>query len=150
MKRTAYISILFILAAGICSCEKEKTCGDANQIAGQEVVSGPQGAPSGVHMDTLLVIAMPDNAIWGHLGEGTGMSVLEFITDSGDTLYINKESEYTGQEGCIQGSIRNYTDRYCITTTDSGQTLVKAVNVTQLQEIWSDAAYSERENKQNK
>ena len=88
--------------------------------------------------DTLLVITMPENALWGHLGEGTGMSVLEFITDKGDTLYINKESEITGKPGIIYGSIRNYTDRFCLTTTDGGETLVKAVNVTEMQELWTE------------
>lgn len=88
--------------------------------------------------DTLLVITMPENALWGHLGEGTGMSVLEFITDKGDTLYIKKESEITGKPGVIYGSIRNYTDRFCLTTTDGGETLVKAVNVTEMQELWTE------------
>lgn len=88
--------------------------------------------------DTLLVITMPENALWGHLGEGTGMSVLEFITDKGDTLYINKESEIIGKPGVIYGSIRNYTDRFCLTTTDGGETLVKAVNVTEMQELWTE------------
>lgn len=88
--------------------------------------------------DTLLVITMPENALWGHLGEGTGMSMLEFITDKGDTLYIKKESEITGKPGVIYGSIRNYTDRFCLTTTDGGETLVKAVNVTEMQELWTE------------
>lgn len=88
--------------------------------------------------DTLLVITMPEDALWGHLGERTGMSVLEFITDKGDTLYINKESEITGKPGIIYGSIRNYTDRFCLTTTDGGETLVKAVNVTEMQELWTE------------
>lgn len=81
---------------------------------------------------------MPEDALWGHLGERTGMSVLEFITDKGDTLYINKESEITGKPGIIYGSIRNYTDRFCLTTTDGGETLVKAVNVTEMQELWTE------------
>ena len=81
---------------------------------------------------------MPDNCIWGHMGEDTGMSVLEFITDDGDTLYINKTNDRTGEDGIIQGSIRNYTDRFCITVADDSTNLIKAVNVTELQEIWAE------------
>ena len=95
------------------------------------------------HQDTLLIITMPDSALWGHLGEGTGMSVLQFITDSGDTLYLNKESEYTGHLGTIYVSIRNYTDRFCITTTDNGETLLKAINVTEMQELWAKDIHTE-------
>ena len=87
--------------------------------------------------DTLLVITMPENSIWGHLGEDTGMSVLEFITDDGDTLYVNKTNEQTGQDGQLMGSVRNYTDRFCMQLTPDSQTLIKAVNVTELQDIWS-------------
>ena len=81
---------------------------------------------------------MPKNALWGHLGEATGMSVIEFITDSGDTLYLKKEREITGRSAVIYGSIRNYTDRFCLTTTDGGEALLKAVNVSQMQELWAE------------
>lgn len=115
----------------------------------QSRTSGEPAAEQGnVHAtdntDTLLVITMPDSALWGHLGEGTGMSVLEFVTDAGDTLYINKESETSGNLGIIYGSIRNYTDRFCITTTDDGNALIKAVNVTEMQELWSEDAHREK------
>lgn len=93
--------------------------------------------------DTLLLITMPKDALWGHLGEATGMSVIEFITDGGDTLYLRKESEITGRSGIIYGSIRNYTDRFCITTTDGGETLLKAVNVSQMQELWAERTLTE-------
>lgn len=126
----------------VCSCDRTQTKKTGNHSTEVDSVSHPQNMVG--HADTLLVVTMPEDALWGHLGEGTGMSVLEFITDKGDTLFIYKESEFTGEAGFILGSIRNYTDRFCITTTDSGQTLLKAVNVTQLQELWSDAPHSER------
>lgn len=144
MKKATYISAVLFLVMNMCSCngrnDNSKSPDGTTQTPASHISTSN-------HTDTLLVITMPDDALWGHLGEGTGMSVLEFITDAGDTLYINKESEFTGQEGSILGSIRNYTDRFCITTADSGQTLTKAVNVTQLQELWSDAAHRERDNK---
>lgn len=116
----------------IGACHEGRTSDVHNPSEAKEKMSA---SPS---RDTLLVITMPENALWGHLGEGTGMSVLEFITDKGDTLYINKESEITGKPGIIYGSIRNYTDRFCLTTTDGGETLVKAVNVTEMQELWTE------------
>lgn len=133
MKKTAYIltaavAVLFSLA----SCH-DKTQGDENKRDSIDSI-----APAGPSVDTLLVITMPDNCIWGHMGEDTGMSVLEFITDDGDTLYINKTNDRTGEDGIIQGSIRNYTDRFCITVADDSTNLIKAVNVTELQEIWAE------------
>lgn len=97
--------------------------------------------------DTLLVITAPDNAIWGHLGEGTAMSVIEFITDNGDTLTLTKTDEFTGQEGRIIGSLRNMTDRFCIVANTDSTSLVKAINVTEMQETWADATIEEREQK---
>lgn len=88
--------------------------------------------------DTLLVVLEPEDAIWGHLGEGTGMSTMEFITDNGDTLLLLKESEDGMHSARIRGEIRNYTDRFCITTTDSGTVLKEAINITQMQEMWSE------------
>ena len=134
------VNIFAAIICGICttSCHNSNTDGAQNttEIAGQGL--------TGNKVDTLLVITMPHDAIWGHLGEATGMSVLQFITDYGDTLYIKKESEITGHTGVIYGSIRNYTDRFCITTTDRGSTLLKAVNVTEMQNLWAKDIHQEK------
>lgn len=143
MRKIAYIFPILIWGLVIVSCHNGNKEGSTS-----ETEVSKSSSPN-IESDTLLVITMPENALWGHLGEGTGMSVLEFITDNGDTIYINKESEITGHIGIIYGSIRNYTDRFCISTTDGGQTLLKAVNVTQMQEIWSDDAHSERNYNKN-
>lgn len=132
MRKIVYIFTVLICGMSIGACHNGRTSDGPHQPDTQ--IKKPD-APS---RDTLLVITMPENALWGHLGEGTGMSVLEFITDKGDTLYIKKESEITGKPGVIYGSIRNYTDRFCLTTTDGGETLVKAVNVTEMQELWTE------------
>ena len=132
MKKTAYILTAAAVLFSLASCH-DKTQGDENKRDSIDSI-----APSGPGVDTLLVITMPDNCIWGHMGEDTGMSVLEFITDDGDTLYINKTNDRTGEDGIIQGSIRNYTDRFCITVADDSTNLIKAVNVTELQEIWAE------------
>lgn len=132
MKKTAYILTAAAVLFSLASCH-DKTQGDENKRDSIDSI-----APAGPSADTLLVITMPDNCIWGHMGEDTGMSVLEFITDDGDTLYINKTNDRTGEDGIIQGSIRNYTDRFCITVADDSTNLIKAVNVTELQEIWAE------------
>ncbi|MCR5334515.1 MAG: hypothetical protein K6E45_06285 [Bacteroidaceae bacterium] len=132
MKKTAYILTAAAVLFSLVSCH-DKTQGDENKRDSIDSI-----APAGPSVDTLLVITMPDNCIWGHMGEDTGMSVLEFITDDGDTLYINKTNDRTGEDGIIQGSIRNYTDRFCITVADDSTNLIKAVNVTELQEIWAE------------
>lgn len=132
MKKTAYILTAAAVLFSLASCH-DKTQGDENKRDSIDSI-----APAGPGVDTLLVITMPDNCIWGHMGEDTGMSVLEFITDDGDTLYINKTNDRTGEDGIIQGSIRNYTDRFCITVADDSTNLIKAVNVTELQEIWAE------------
>ncbi len=74
----------------------------------------------------------PDTAFYGHLGEGTGMSSLELVTDGGDTLALNKTNEKTGATGRIVGEIANYTDRYAVTTCDEGRSVSVALNVSQI------------------
>lgn len=134
------VSIFAAVICGICTM----SCSNGNAEGTQNTPENARMGSTGTKTDTLLVITMPQDAIWGHLGEATGMSVLEFITDSGDTLYINKESEITGHAGVIYGSVRNYTDRFCITTTDGGSTLMKAVNITEMQDLWAENIHQEK------
>ncbi len=136
MKRATHISAILLCALHMVSCGPSA---DDGKMAGATDLA----ATEAVTEDTLLLITMPKDALWGHLGEATGMSVMEFITDGGDTLYLSKESEITGRSGIIYGSIRNYTDRFCVTTTDGGETLLKAVNVTQMQEMWAWRTHGE-------
>ena len=77
-----------------------------------------------------------DSTLWGHLGEDTGMSTLQFITDGGDTLDVFRTSQYTGEDGRMLGEVRNYTDRFAITLGEGNETLVTAINVTQLARHW--------------
>lgn len=79
-----------------------------------------------------MTVCPPDSAFYGHLGEGTGMSCLELITDGGDTLALNKTNEKTGEPGRILGEIANYTDQYAITTCDDDQSVNVALNINQL------------------
>lgn len=140
MRRINYIFTAVVCCLYIISCSPVSEHKDAS--ANEHPILNPKVQDT----DTLLLITMPKDAMWGHLGEATGMSVIEFITDSGDTLYLRKESEITGRSGIIYGSIRNYTDRFCITTTDGGETLLKAVNVSQMQELWAERTHTEKNN----
>ncbi len=70
--------------------------------------------------------------VWGVIGEGTSMDVIEVVTDAADTLQImNPAQVLTG--GLIIG------DRINIIYTAKGDTLIgnMAVNVTELTHLWS-------------
>lgn len=138
MKKFAYIFTAVVCGLYMISCS---SAGEKKENSAAETAAGNIDLQDDA--DTLLLITMPKNALWGHLGEATGMSVIEFITDSGDTLYLKKESEITGRSAVIYGSIRNYTDRFCLTTTDGGEALLKAVNVSQMQELWAERTLTE-------
>ncbi|MBQ8050996.1 MAG: hypothetical protein IJ197_05415 [Bacteroidaceae bacterium] len=92
---------------------------------------------SPIKTDTVEVVtALPDTTIWGYLGEDTGMSTLQFITDQGDTLEIYRTSQYTGEDGRLLGEVRNLSDRFAITLAEGGETLLTAINATQLAQEW--------------
>lgn len=124
MKKTLYVPILFsLLLLSNCRCGKK---------AGNDVNS-PEN-------DTVGQVENRDSTLWGRMGDGTTMNVLEFITDEGDTLYLSKMSEETEQEGEMIGSVRNFTDRFAVTTrgeaVDDGASLLTCVNVSQLMGTW--------------
>ena len=83
--------------------------------------TGGQQSKDYMEENDSVTVYPPDTAFYGHLGEGTGMSSLELITDDGDTLALNKTNEKTGEPGRILGEIANYTDQYAITTCDDNQ-----------------------------
>lgn len=93
------------------------------------------------------VITLPDSTLWGHLGEDTGMSILQFITDEGDTLEVYRTDPFSGEDGHLAGSIRNYTDRFALTVTsydnidgyESGMSALRvAINASQLAATWKN------------
>ncbi|MCD8318561.1 MAG: lipocalin family protein, partial [Paraprevotella sp.] len=89
---------------------------------------------------TTTVVHTPDTAFYGHLGEGTGMSGLELITEDSDTLLLDKTNERTGEDGRILGEIANYTDQFAITTNDDNQCVNVALNISQLAQGWQSAS----------
>jgi len=70
-----------------------------------------------------------DTTLYGECGE-CGMSTFCLITDKKDTIYVARSSE-DGYEGKIYGSII-IGDRFCMTIRHDEQTLVKAINLTEL------------------
>lgn len=93
----------------------------------------PQNA---VEEDTVVVTIVPDSTLWGRLGEDTGMSTLQFITNRGDTMDIYRTNQYTGEDGLLLGEIRDLKDRFAITVAADGESLLTAVNVSQLMQRW--------------
>ena len=99
--------------------------------------TSPQKNKEYVKLQDSVDIGPSDSAFYGHLGEGTGMSCLELITEDGDTLVFEKTNEKTGEYGRILGEIANYTDRYAITTCNDNQSIRVALNISQLmQKAW--------------
>lgn len=99
---------------------------------------------SAVEQNDSSAIYPADEAVYGHLGEGTGMSCLEFITNEGDTLELNKTDETTGKDGIILGEIANYTDQYAVVTSKDSQSVAIALNVNQLMRGWQSSSDSRK------
>ncbi|MCM1108788.1 MAG: hypothetical protein NC388_07010 [Clostridium sp.] len=111
--------IVALALMGLSGCHRQK------KNAGTEII--PDSLPT-----------TQTSVIYGHLGEGTGMSVWELITDSGDTILLNKTDEINGTYGMILGCITNYTDSYAVETDDSLTCVKVAVNLSQLATTWTD------------
>ena len=97
------------------------------------------GGKASIYMeeeDSVCMSCESDTAFYGHLGDGTGMSCLQLVTNEGDTLLLNKTDEKSGQDGLILGEIANYTDLFAITTRDDNQSVGVALNVNQLVRSW--------------
>lgn len=81
-------------------------------------------------------IVVPDTALYGSLGEGTGMSCVEIITKNGDTLTLNKINENTGEAGVLLGSTERYGDPLTITTDANRESIRTLVNLKTLTQSW--------------
>ena len=110
-------------------------------IACVSVVTACRQAPrtteeAPIEADTTDVSSEPDSTIWGRLGESTGMSAFEFITDAGDTLEIYRTNPENGIDGNLMGQIRNTTDKFALTLQSDGESMATAINSTQLLRKW--------------
>lgn len=102
------------------------------------------GQQSNDYMEDIdsVITTLPDTALYGHLGESTGMSVLELITEDEETFMLNKTDEETGNPGLILGDIRNYTDQYAVIRNSNLQSVRIALNINQLIGKWQSATDS--------
>lgn len=127
MKKTLFIPALFAcLLLSNCRCGSQNA-GDHNDT---------------LQIDSMRIAETPDSTLWGRMGDGSSMNVLEFITEKGDTLYLAKTSEQTQLEADMIGGLRNFTDRYAITTrgaqVDEGLSIQTCINVSQMMGTWKN------------
>lgn len=125
MKQIQAILSCFLLSAGFalsgCKEEKKKTFETKN----------PE-----------KTVATEDSALYGKLGEGTGMSCIEFISSGNDTLVLNKADETTAFYGTILGGAEHYGDSLSV-ITDIRQEYIKVlVNLSTLSRSWYSASDS--------
>lgn len=98
--------------------------------------TGGQQHKEDVKTDDTTTVHVSDTAFYGHLGEGTGMSCLELITEEGDTMVLNKTDEDSGEDGLMLGAIANYTDRFSVITRNDNQSVKVALNINELEQKW--------------
>lgn len=122
-----HYTLLFISLLCLVAChDRQKTSND----------------PTGADTTSVTPQSLPDSTLWGHLGEDTGMSALQFITTNGDTLELYRTDQYTGEDGNLMGEIRNMSDRFAITISPDRESIRTAINASQLEEIWQKAETS--------
>ena len=123
VKYTILSALLFAAGIYFTSCNGKKEKADAVQS-------------STTSTDALI----PDTALYGKLGEGTGMSCIEIITDEGDTLTLNKTNETTGEAGILLGGTEHYDDPLTITTDANKERILTLVNLRTLTGKWQDSS----------
>lgn len=129
MKKSVYI---FLLLAIVCLClmrwitvKQQAALDDADTLAVERLAS----------QQTERVAAV--RTVVGRIGDGTGMSCIEFITLDGDTFMLSKVSEYTGEEAQLLGTLSVSLDNiYQADLTDQDEALSTAVNLTELRTQW--------------
>ena len=111
-----------IVAASVCSCINKPS--DTNVPQKETEVDSP-----------VVIIQIQDSTLYGKAGD-CGMSTFCLICDNGDTMYVDRTSE-AGVDGVIYGDLI-LDDRFCMITADSNQSLVSAINLTQLGALVKD------------
>lgn len=90
--------------------------------------------------DSIPLDTIVDSTMWGRMGDGTAMSVVEFITEKGDTLYLPKTNQITGEDAELMGDIRNFNDKFAVTingcASDEMVSLATCVNVSEMMGQW--------------
>jgi len=117
MKKTVLSIVTAVSIFAVTGCENKKTAASSDNTDSVEVVT-------------------PDSAVYGIIGEGTSMHVLELITDDGktQTYSISQDSLSDVQGGIFAG------DKVSITTrpgSDSDLEVAKLLNLTSLLGKWT-------------
>lgn len=105
MKHLYYLLFILLL---IVSC--------TGKPSSSEVVDNPE-----TEEDTVVLT--------GYLGDGTGMSCFEFVTDADDTLYLSRTAE-DGTDAEVVGEIKVNSDRYVATLEKGSEELRRIENVS--------------------
>lgn len=111
------------------SCKQQPEAHDGDSLMNDSV------------FDTDSATATADSTMWGHMGEGTSMNVIEFITLDGDTLYLCREDANTGQMAQMLGDLRNANDLLAITTLKGNEeepVIATCINTTQMMGVWKN------------
>ena len=82
-----------------------------------------------------VIIQAKDSTLYGKAGD-CGMSTFCLICDNGDTLYVDRSSE-AGVDGVIYGDLI-LDDRFCMIISNDKQSLVSAINLSQLNTFVKD------------
>lgn len=93
--------------------------------------------PYEVPVDTTLTV-LHDTVLIGHLGEETGMSALQLVTEACDTFSISKTA-INGVEGLMLGEVRNFDDKVMVVVKmdkDEQYHLTSFLNISQLEKAW--------------
>lgn len=125
--KKAFIVLIAFAALAFCACN---SCKKGNDVSDTIKVG-----------DSIKIVEAVDSTLWGRMGEGTAMNVVEFISDKGDTLYLRKQSD-EGEPAHMVGSISNFTDRFAITVASIGDEesayLLTCINTSQLLGVWKN------------
>jgi len=98
------------------------SCGDKPAQNGKANTKSEADSPT-------VIIQVKDSTLYGKAGD-CGMSTFCMICDNGDTIYVDRTSE-AGVDGVIYGDLI-LDDRFCMIISNDKQSLVSAINLSQL------------------
>lgn len=125
MRKELFIPICLMSLLYVVSCRQEPKSNISDSIAFEDSTE-----------------LLSDTTLCGHMGEGTSMNVIEFITETGDTLYLSKEESNAKEHEPMLGDMRNGTDLFIVTTriarNNNEAVIGTCINVTQLMGVWKN------------
>lgn len=119
--RSLFFAVLVAVLAAAC---QNRPAAGPGQSSGENQADTPT-----------VIMQIKDSTLYGRAGD-CGMSTFCLVCDNGDTMYVDRTSE-AGVDGTIYGDLI-LDDRFCMITADSNQSLVLAVNLSQLENFVKD------------